>query len=1105
MAGRSASYHAATRGGSIKRKDSQKGRFDDSFVQRNQQTYEPHDRRSEVSQSLDGYNLDFELREGEIFLRQERVEKFISKRDFERSAYVWEERTLTLTSERIVLSLKAGRGERSLPTQAMPLVDIDSIFEDTGDEEKMKNDMCGMQEDINPLEHFANLETSKIKESLGPASEHQHVQQAQVVKRGLLFKREARDGLHWHNYYFIVGKDQIMWFSKEPTSLTEDDVAKARNGQKERFDAANGLSRAMFKGWMCASGLVVSPDNGQDRHGFHFSARAERGSGLKSMELASKTAEERQQWVDALRSISTVQDSHALEINGKRVVRISLHNHVHFIRFNAGDARDEWLRDYHSALKKAWIALDLKLHPTQLARLRVWANRIYNSHLFQQGVGLVLVSNFLINMVEAEVMSTDYANELLENTFVLIDNLYMILYVLELVLNLFVNWWKPFISDGWSLLDLTCIIIGIIGTFTGVASAKIIRSVRILRIVRIFRRFRNLQHIVLAVSRCVLPLCNTMVIILIVNVMYAVIAVELYGEYDVDQFGSFSKAALTMFQVGTGDGWMTDVVRPLQLLGIQAGAANFHSAGVAIFFISYIMLVYIVLVNVMVSVLLEGFISSFHHMDKMDQCQQSDIEYRRIANNLDPLILSLAGFSSTTHLESLIDLLFSRLDADGLGTLCCDEFQEQVAELPFEPRIMCTFEDWEAFTGVVGGLNQDGMLTRDGFRACIHAALKAFANKLVTHQMNEARRNQADFTHGNEHSTVFLAHKIIMMDLHYMRQEITSWEGGPSPDVGAKTGKGDNVAGGGQAGGEGRRGRGRGGRGGEAAREQQGGGGANRGGDDESAPACMHESLAASSRASPSIVEISEHTDSDVFGSRSSSSPTSQVSGSPHESTAPLLVNSRESTAEGPAEQMQGETAAPSAGMGNALIHDDVSSSLPRASPRVLPESPCSSWPASAFAINSRHLPVPAVDVRRLVVEGSVTGSRTGRIRAGDGGGGWGGEGGGGERDGDGVLSPLARCVGSADEVQRLTVAVTRQEDMIMKQQEVRGTFVEQRGSTVVRLSKLSKNKRWHMCRVCAEQLAKKHQVAYVFIRVKEQVVYCPLAKWKGESTAEDL
>merc|ERR1712137_955023 len=70
-------------------------------------------------------------------------------------------------------------------------------------------------------------------------------------------------------------------------------------------------------------------------------------------------------------------------------------------------------------------------------------------------------------------------------------------------------------------------------------------------------------------------------------------------------YGDFMRALYTLFQVMTGESWSEAVVRPL-LFGLYKNNALF----VGIFFVSFIILTEIVLINVVVAVLLENFVIS---------------------------------------------------------------------------------------------------------------------------------------------------------------------------------------------------------------------------------------------------------------------------------------------------------------------------------------------------------------------------------------------------------------------------------------------------------------------------------------------------------------
>jgi voltage-gated sodium channel len=174
--------------------------------------------------------------------------------------------------------------------------------------------------------------------------------------------------------------------------------------------------------------------------------------------------------------------------------------------------------------------------------------------------------------------------------------------------------------------DAFCVVIGLFGTVAGISSAQIVRSIRILRIVRIFKRFKTLQQIVIAISKCVAKILHTFLITAIIIFIYSVVTTQSFGWLDPRQFGSFSLSVMTMVQVMTGDGWMTDIVRPLIDIGENHDpppVAGFGAFVMLVFF-SFILIVFVVMLNVTVSVLLEGFLTA---MSAIDAEEEAKVEY----------------------------------------------------------------------------------------------------------------------------------------------------------------------------------------------------------------------------------------------------------------------------------------------------------------------------------------------------------------------------------------------------------------------------------------------------------------------------------------------
>merc|ERR1719463_679138 len=74
-------------------------------------------------------------------------------------------------------------------------------------------------------------------------------------------------------------------------------------------------------------------------------------------------------------------------------------------------------------------------------------------------------------------------------------------------------------------------------------------------------------------------------------------------DYGQEYFGRFDKALYSMFQVLTGESWSEAIARPL-----LHGDDTFQALGAGAFFVSFVLVCAIVLINVVVAVLLEKMV-----------------------------------------------------------------------------------------------------------------------------------------------------------------------------------------------------------------------------------------------------------------------------------------------------------------------------------------------------------------------------------------------------------------------------------------------------------------------------------------------------------------
>ena len=112
---------------------------------------------------------------------------------------------------------------------------------------------------------------------------------------------------------------------------------------------------------------------------------------------------------------------------------------------------------------------------------------------------------------------------------------------------------------------------------------------------------------------------------------------------------------------------------------MEGGGAGKTDPGVAFFFVSYILINSIMLLNVVVAVLLDEFISSVTRA-KEEEKRLADLEIqkRKVSGCLDPLTSELITFADDDDLQERIDIIWTKLDVDNDGALGYEEFQVMV-------------------------------------------------------------------------------------------------------------------------------------------------------------------------------------------------------------------------------------------------------------------------------------------------------------------------------------------------------------------------------------------------------------------------------------------
>ncbi len=335
----------------------------------------------------------------------------------------------------------------------------------------------------------------------------------------------------------------------------------------------------------------------------------------------------------------------------------------------------------------------------------------YRHPVIVQLIAFAIIGNFVINIVEKEI-DPDPEDLQFEGFWSGADVTFNIVFIIELWANMWGyggpvrEWW----NSGWNVFDTIIVLVGVL-TMTPLLGPPLdkLKLMRAFRVFRLFRRIKPLNQIIMALIKSIPAVFYAFVVMFIFFCIYAILAVELFRDFgaggyyytydefgnrtDVDSitargyvhgleyYGTFMRALYTLFQVQTGESWSEAVARPL-IFGLYRGSA----ITTGLFFVSFVILMQVVLVNVVVAVLLDSFASS--PQDDVDVDGQSLVPAAEAASGAaassattPPVAASPA--TEGAKLEAKLDEIIGKLSK-------IDTLANVVAELRGDVTIMKT-------------------------------------------------------------------------------------------------------------------------------------------------------------------------------------------------------------------------------------------------------------------------------------------------------------------------------------------------------------------------------------------------------------------------------
>ncbi|XP_053568794.1 sodium channel protein type 2 subunit alpha-like [Bombina bombina] len=333
-------------------------------------------------------------------------------------------------------------------------------------------------------------------------------------------------------------------------------------------------------------------------------------------------------------------------------------------------------KKYYNAMKKLGSKKPQKPIPRPMNVFQGLVFDIVTKQVFDIFIMVLICLNMITMMIETDDQSPE-----MENNLYWINVVFIALFTGEFLLKLIALRYYYF-TIGWNIFDLVVVILSIVGMFLSNLIEKyffsptlfrVIRLARIGRILRLIKGAKGIRTLLFALMMSLPALFNIGLLLFLVMFIYAIFGMSNFayvkketGIDDMFNFETFGNSMICLFQITTSAGW-NYLLAPMLNSGppdcdpnkehpgsSAKGDCGNPSVGI-FFFVSYIIISFLIVVNMYIAVILENFsvateesaeplgeddFERFYEVwEKFDPTASQFIEYNKLsdfADELDP-------------------------------------------------------------------------------------------------------------------------------------------------------------------------------------------------------------------------------------------------------------------------------------------------------------------------------------------------------------------------------------------------------------------------------------------------------------------------------------
>ncbi|KAM4697979.1 LOW QUALITY PROTEIN: sodium channel protein type 2 subunit alpha-like [Rhinophrynus dorsalis] len=297
----------------------------------------------------------------------------------------------------------------------------------------------------------------------------------------------------------------------------------------------------------------------------------------------------------------------------------------------------------------------------------------------QQPFDITIMILICLNMVTMMIETDDQTKEM-ENNLYWINAVFIVLFTGECVLKL-ISLRHYYFTMGWNIFDFVVVILSIVGMFLADLIEKyfvsptlfrVIRLARIGRILRLIKGAKGIRTLLFALMMSLPALFNIGLLLFLVMFIYAIFGMSNFayvkkesGIDDMFNFETFGNSMICLFMITTSAGW-DGLLAPILNSGepdcspkaehpgssVKSDCGN-PSVGI-FFFVSYIIISFLVVVNMYIAVILENF--SVATEESAEPLGEDDFEmFYEVWEKFDPNASQFIQYSKLTDFADALD------------------------------------------------------------------------------------------------------------------------------------------------------------------------------------------------------------------------------------------------------------------------------------------------------------------------------------------------------------------------------------------------------------------------------------------------------------------